>query len=1044
MRRISLALALVGAVAAGCGGAGSTATSNNQKRGVEGTYFTLTVRGETLANDGVSMIPTGGVVTSSSALNNAKDGVNVKCGVDAAGTQWTQCTAQYPYEGTTPAVNPITVTATNNPPVPATNPPGVHAFAGACSGQGACTVAMSSDRLVLVRFAGDVAGLGGHPNFSDPGLHFSEYMKQCQTPPPAGAYTCVDCHGANLQGAGLAPSCTQCHAAPAACGGTFVHPLDGSFGSPSLHAPAYLADYQTNTGKCASCHGANLLGTLGAPGCNGCHSWPIGPHMANMPNSSHTGGCARCHIGDGLRDYIGADTTQDDHELGYTATAGYAKAGALQTTFVSLNNKTNCNMCHNAKTALGDGTTTGTLSTIRFPSATLNTAGITVTVDTVTAICGQCHTTVRDDDRNVQGGIAAKLNGVTDVDAQLPSSNKPSRPHYLGAATTMLGGETQVYVQYGGTYTKRNDHGGLAACTACHNAHTGELPPDSAAAPAAINPWEVGAKCGTCHFDELDGSPVRTMAQIEDQRQFGFEGDIDQNGTEQGLKLEIEGLKAKLLAALKAYGTNVGGGDLCIVVSNTAPFLADTVKAQVNTTDACGAGANATDYTKFTARSLKASFNYMAIQNDPGAWAHNPRYVIEIIYDAIADLNAGLTAKGYTTAVVANGLRSFNGHFGAADAASKYGAFNHWSAAGTPPNFTGTNTMCGVCHSGNVGFTEYIATYGGTSNTVTDGSLTKAMPVTGMQCATCHALVTDPATGFKGMRTDVTSVRFNAKYGTKVVDLTTTPKFGSTKDLICATCHTGIESAATVATSIGTKVSGVDFNIKITSPHYLAAATVWLGSDAGLLWQYPSKTYAAMDTHQSKGCTFCHDPQKSRHTFELIGGSNFRTDAGCGAATCHNHRAASSGTKDSFSRNQNVDAMMAILLQKISDYAVSFGKPGLCFDGPRYSYWFQSTTNAGKFCDKTVDTTGYGSAFDPTMAKAAFNYFFLAKEPGAWAHNYGYTMQVLYDSIHDVDPTFSDANLPVDKSCIGTSTVTATSACDNGPGQTILPKSFGR
>ena len=35
--------------------------------------------------------------------------------------------------------------------------------------------------------------------------------------------------------------------------------------------------------------------------------------------------------------------------------------------------------------------------------------------------------------------------------------------------------------------------------------------------------------CGRCHFND-DGSPVASMAELEEARQFGFEGDIDGDG----------------------------------------------------------------------------------------------------------------------------------------------------------------------------------------------------------------------------------------------------------------------------------------------------------------------------------------------------------------------------------------------------------------------------------------------------------------------------------------------------------------------------------
>ena len=48
-----------------------------------------------------------------------------------------------------------------------------------------------------------------------------------------------------------------------------------------------------------------------------------------------------------------------------------------------------------------------------------------------------------------------------------------------------------------------------------------------------------------------------------------------------------------------------------------------------------------TSYNAFTARLIKATYNYKFSVADPGAYAHGGKYVIELLYDSIEDLNAG-------------------------------------------------------------------------------------------------------------------------------------------------------------------------------------------------------------------------------------------------------------------------------------------------------------------------------------------------------------------------------------------------------------------
>ena len=39
---------------------------------------------------------------------------------------------------------------------------------------------------------------------------------------------------------------------------------------------------------------------------------------------------------------------------------------------------------------------------------------------------------------------------------------------------------------------------------------------------------------------------------------------------------------------------------------------------------------------KFDSKSLRAAFNYQYYQKEPGAWAHNNKYIVQILYDSIA------------------------------------------------------------------------------------------------------------------------------------------------------------------------------------------------------------------------------------------------------------------------------------------------------------------------------------------------------------------------------------------------------------------------
>lgn len=48
-------------------------------------------------------------------------------------------------------------------------------------------------------------------------------------------------------------------------------------------------------------------------------------------------------------------------------------------------------------------------------------------------------------------------------------------------------------------------------------------------------------------------------------------------------------------------------------------------------------------YATWTPRLLRAAYNYQYVAKDPGAYAHNPTYILQVLYDTPADI--GSTAR---------------------------------------------------------------------------------------------------------------------------------------------------------------------------------------------------------------------------------------------------------------------------------------------------------------------------------------------------------------------------------------------------------------
>jgi hypothetical protein len=55
-------------------------------------------------------------------------------------------------------------------------------------------------------------------------------------------------------------------------------------------------------------------------------------------------------------------------------------------------------------------------------------------------------------------------------------------------------------------------------------------------------------------------------------------------------------------------------------------------------------------YASWTPNLLRAAYNYQYAQKDPGAFAHNPAYIVQLLYDSLAAMGADVS--GMTRAEV--------------------------------------------------------------------------------------------------------------------------------------------------------------------------------------------------------------------------------------------------------------------------------------------------------------------------------------------------------------------------------------------------------
>ncbi|UCC77071.1 MAG: hypothetical protein JSW37_01550, partial [Anaerolineales bacterium] len=121
--------------------------------------------------------------------------------------------------------------------------------------------------------------------------------------------------------------------------------------------------------------------------------------------------------------------------------------------------------------------------------------------------------------------------------------------------------------------------------------------------------------------NEEDGLATIRLSQAD------FDGDGD---TDEGIAGEVETLHEALYAAIQDYGVETIGTGI-VYDGHRYPYFFDDAGER---------------FTTWAPRLLKAAYNYQYVAKDPGAFAHNPPYAIQILYDSLEDLGADVS--GFT------------------------------------------------------------------------------------------------------------------------------------------------------------------------------------------------------------------------------------------------------------------------------------------------------------------------------------------------------------------------------------------------------------
>jgi hypothetical protein len=303
-------------------------------------------------------------------------------------------------------------------------------------------------------------------------------------------------------------------------------------------------------------------------------------------------------------------------------------------------------------------------------------------------------------------------------------------------------------------------------------------------------------------------------------------------------------------------------------------------------------------------------------------------------------------------------------------------SFRHWDEDGAIPQ------DCAACHS-SPGLVDFLGADGSSGGVVDHPAMTGSL----VDCVACH----------NQMASTLDSVTFPS--GEVVADLGTSA--------ICMVCHQGrLSGDAVAAAAEGREDDVIAADLGFLNVHYRAAAASLLGSVVRGGYQYDGKSYADRFSHvpDFATCTTCHSP----HTLEVA-------TADC--AACHKTddlRAIRTSPADADGDGDTVEGVAGeiatlhdTLGRAIMIYAEEIAGTPLVYAPDAYPYFFTDSNRDGLAdADEAVYPNRYQS-WTPRLLKAAYNYQFVAKDPGAYSHNPRYAQQLMIDSLEDLSTKVS-------------------------------------
>ena len=304
-------------------------------------------------------------------------------------------------------------------------------------------------------------------------------------------------------------------------------------------------------------------------------------------------------------------------------------------------------------------------------------------------------------------------------------------------------------------------------------------------------------------------------------------------------------------------------------------------------------------------------------------------------------------------------------------------AFRHWDADEkiTP--------VCSVCHSGE-GFRAFHGLDGSAPGIPTEPIQTGGV----VDCGTCH----------NAGLSEIKEVAFPSGLMHPVQGV----------EAACMTCHQGRTAGSDVVKAVADMdVDTPNPELRFINPHYATAAATWLGGYGGAGFHYEDKSYSGRFFHARpvSSCNSCHEP----HTLEVSFEPCLTCHEGDSPEDIRISRHSYDGTGNTeVGIKSDIEGNAARLLDMIRDYGAEVSGVPIIYEGHQYPYFFADANGDGVIDQNEGKSVAY-NAWTPRMLRVTYNWKLVTADPGSFAHNPPYVLELLHDSIEDLaDPLAVD------------------------------------